>query len=127
MTILKDCAASSILRYQWYMYIFIILSLLMITIAKIIIDNDRFYHSKKAMAHVGLAVRPADRIIVVRAGFGAFCGKAVLIKRMLSKSNNVVVRAGFGAFCREKSKAIDKLVNNGNLKVKEREKVLRGD
>ena len=79
------------------------------------------------MAHVGLAVRPADRIIVVRAGFGAFCGKAVLIKRKLSNSNNVVVRAGFGAFCREKSKAIDKLVNNGNLKVKEREKVLRGD
>ena len=73
----------------------------MIAITKIIIDNDRFYHSKKAMAHVGLAVRPADRIIVVRAGFGAFC--------------------------REKSKAIDKLVNNGNLKVKEREKVLRGD
>ena len=56
------------------------------------------------MAHVGLAVRPADRIIVVRAGFGAFCGKAVLIQIKLSNSNNVIVWAGFGPFCLEKGK-----------------------
>ena len=76
----------------------------MIAITKIIIDNDRFYHSKKAMAHVGLAVRPADRIIVVRAGFGAFCGKAVLIQIKLSNSNNIIVRTGFEPFCLEKGK-----------------------
>ena len=76
----------------------------MMAIAKIIIDNDRFYHSKEAVAHVGLAVRPADRIVVVRAGFGAFCGKAVLIQIKLSNSNNVIVRAGFGPFCLEKGK-----------------------
>ena len=80
------------------------------------------------MAHVGLAVRPADRIVVVRAGFGAFCGKAVLIQRKLSNSNKVIVtvRAEFGEFCREK-KAINGLENNSNLKIKERKKVLRGD
>ena len=71
---------------------------------KILVNNDRLYHSQIAVAHVGLAVRPTDRIIVVGAGFGAFCGKAVLIKRKLSNSNNVIIRAGFGAFCREKNK-----------------------
>ena len=60
---------------------------------KIVVNNDRLYHSQIAVAHVGLAVRPTDRIIVVRAGFGAFCGKAVLIQRKLSNSNsnNVIV------------------------------------
>ena len=42
---------------------------------KIVVNNDRLYHSQIAVAHVRLAVRPADRVIVVRAGFGAFCGK----------------------------------------------------
>ena len=56
------------------------------------------------MAHVGLAVRPADRIVVVRAGFRAFCGKAVLIQIKLSNSNNIIVRTGFEPFCLEKGK-----------------------
>ena len=56
------------------------------------------------MTKVGFPVGPTNGIVVVGAGFGAFCGKAVLIQIKLSNSNNVIVRAGFGPFCLEKGK-----------------------
>ena len=69
---------------------------------KILVNNDRLYHSQIAVAHVRLAVRPADRIIVVRAGFGAFCGRAV--NRLANNGNHKVKESFEGILKKKQSK-----------------------